>query len=89
MIYLYRLVSAVVQVYFYCILANVILSWIPHNRMNPAFRFIHEITDPYLDFFRRHTPFLRYSALDFSPVFALLVLELAAQVVLRLLQLLM
>lgn len=89
MIYLYRLVSAVAQVYFYCILANVILSWIPHNRMNPVFRFIHEITDPYLDFFRHHTPFLRFSAIDFSPVFALLMLELATQVLLRLLLLLM
>ena len=52
MIYLFRLVQVVSQLYFYCILANVILSWIPHNRFNPIFRFIHEITDPYLNFFQ-------------------------------------
>ena len=88
MIYLFRLVQVVSQLYFYCILANVILSWIPHNRFNPIFRFIHEITDPYLNFFRTHMPFLRYSTIDFSPIVALLALEVAAQLVLCLILLL-
>ncbi|MPN35970.1 hypothetical protein SDC9_183475 [bioreactor metagenome] len=85
MLFLIRLVNMLFQIYFYLIIANVLLSWFPHNRSNAIFRFIHEMTEPFLNLFRRLLPFTRLSSIDFSPIVALLALELVYHLVLKLL----
>ena len=53
-------VSAVFLVYLILIFARILLSWIPRIPYNPYLRavvdFIHQVTDPYLNLFRRVLP---------------------------------
>jgi YggT family protein len=73
-------VSAVFLVYLILIFARILLSWIPRIPYNPYLRavidFIHEVTDPYLNLFRRIIPPLGGGgfALDLSPILAIIVL---------------
>lgn len=73
---LFSAVSVAFQVYSYLIIIRILLSWIRHNPYQPIIRFIYEITEPYLSFFRKIVP--PFGPMDFSPIvalFALYVLE--------------
>ncbi|HUW65706.1 MAG TPA: YggT family protein [Spirochaetia bacterium] len=70
-----ELVDIVFRVYYILILARVVLSWIRHDPYHPLIRFIYEITEPVLGFFRRIIPSM--GMLDLSPLIALLALEFA------------
>ena len=53
-------VSALFTVYIILIIVRILLSWIPrmpYNRvLNAVVTFVHEVTDPYLNVFRRILP---------------------------------
>ncbi len=86
MIYLF--LRTAVSVLNFLIMARVILSFIPHNPYNSILRYVYEITDPILDPCSRLLPeSLRYP-LDFSPVVALLVIQLLYQVLVNVLHVL-
>jgi YggT family protein len=67
-------------VYLVLIFIRIILSWIPripYNRWLAAFiKFVTDVTDPYLNIFRRILPPVRMGpgALDLSPIVATFVL---------------
>ena len=73
-------VGALFSVYLVLILLNILISWvprIPYNRfLYGAITFIQEVTNPYLNIFRRFIPPLGGGgfALDLSPILALIVL---------------
>jgi YggT family protein len=73
-------VSAVFLVYLILIFIRVLLTWVPRMPYNPALRavvgFIEEVTDPYLNLFRRVIPPLGTGgfALDLSPILAIILL---------------
>ncbi|MFM9043497.1 MAG: YggT family protein [bacterium] len=75
-------VGALFGVYFVLILLNILLSWIPripYNRfLYGVIDFINEVTNPYLNLFRRFIPPLGGGgfALDLSPILGLSVLGL-------------
>jgi YggT family protein len=72
-------VSALFLVYLILIFARIVLSFVPRIPYNPTLRavigFIHEVTDPYLNVFRRVIPPI--GPLDISPILAILVLGIA------------
>ncbi|MDR1626470.1 MAG: YggT family protein [Spirochaetia bacterium] len=76
--------STIVSIYTLIIIAHIMMSWFagfsPRGRV---FRFIAAITEPYLNFFRGFR-FLHIGAVDFSPVFALIVLSVLGNVFLSL-----
>jgi YggT family protein len=76
-------VSALFVVYLILIFARIVLSFIPRIPYNPTLRtvigFIHEVTDPYLNLFRRVIPPI--GPLDVSPILAILVLGIAQALV--------
>jgi YggT family protein len=80
-------VGALFIVYLILIFARILLSWIPRMPYNPYLRvvvdFIHEVTDPYLNVFRRVIPPLGGGgfALDLSPILAIIVLLVAQALV--------
>jgi YggT family protein len=80
-------VNALFLVYIILIFIRVLLSWVPRMPYNPALRavvdFIHQVTDPYLNIFRRILPPLggRGMALDLSPILAIILLLIAQGVV--------
>lgn len=75
-------VNAVFQLAALAILARVILSWLPMagvriDPYNPLIRFLFRITDPILDPIRR---FATFGMVDFSPIVALILLEVVRRV---------
>jgi YggT family protein len=85
-------VSALFLVYLILIFARILLSWIPRMPYNPILssvvNFIHEVTDPYLNLFRRILPPVGGGgfALDLSPMIATFVLIIVWQVVVAAIQ---
>jgi len=73
-------VNALFLVYLIIIFIRILLSWIPripYNRWLAAFlKFVTDVTDPYLNLFRRFIPMVRMGpgALDLSPIVATIVL---------------
>lgn len=72
------------QVYTWLIIIRVFLSWIPHNPYSPIFRFIYEVTEPALSPFRRLMG-RGTMPIDFSPVIAIIVLQMIESLIIRLL----
>jgi YggT family protein len=73
-------VSALFYVYLILIIARILLSWVPRLPYNRALSavvgFIHDVTDPYLNIFRRVIPPVGGGgvALDLSPMIAVFLL---------------
>jgi len=79
-------VSALIVVYVILIFIRIVASFVPRMPYNPYLRavldFAFEVTDPYLNFFRRFLPPLGGGgfALDLSPMIGLIVLFVAQRV---------
>ena len=80
-------VDALFLVYIILIFVRILLSWIPRIPYNPTLstiiNFIHEVTDPYLNLFRRILPPVGGGgfALDLSPIIAIFVLFIVRAIV--------
>jgi YggT family protein len=73
-------------VYAVLIFIRILLSWfrLPYNRwLNAFLEFVTEVTDPYLNLWRRVLPMARIgpAALDLSPMVGTIVLLLVASIV--------
>lgn len=85
-------VNTLFLVYLVLIFIRIIMSWIPrmpYNRYLAAFlKFVSDVTDPYLNLFRRFIPPVRMGpgALDLSPIVATLVLILVSGFVVSLIR---
>jgi YggT family protein len=85
-------VEALFLVYLIVIFIRVLLSWIPRIPYNRYLRaivgFVHEVTDPYLNVFRRVIPPLGGGgmAIDLSPILAIIVLYIVSGLVVGLIR---
>ena len=85
-------VEALFFVYLVLIFIRVLMSWIPrmpYNRyLRAAVGFVEEVTDPYLNVFRRFVPPLGGGgfALDLSPILAIILLLIAQNLVVGLIR---
>ena len=77
------MINAAFTAYYVLIFVRIILSWIKHNPYQPIFRFIYEITEPYLRIFRRIIPTI--GVIDISPIVALFALQFIKMMVFGLL----
>ncbi len=83
-------VGALFLVYLVLIIIRVLLTWvprIPYNRwLRAAVGFVEEVTDPYLNLFRRFLPPIGGGgfALDLSPILAIILLIIVQRVVVSL-----
>ncbi len=74
--------AALVNVYTLIIFASIIVSWIfsfgvrvPYSRpLNAVLDFLRDVTNPYLRLFRRLG--LQFGPIDFSPIVAILALQI-------------
>lgn len=71
-----------IEVYIYIIIVRIILSLLRVNPYQPGVRFIYEITEPVLGFFRRYIP--PVGMFDFSPIVVFFLLKLLQSLLLRL-----
>lgn len=80
-------VYTLMMVYLVLIFIRIIMSWIPrmpYNRvLNAVLTFVTDVTDPYLNLFRRILPPVRMGpgALDLSPIVATFVLIIVSSLV--------
>lgn len=80
-------VETLALVYIVLIFIRIIMSWIPripYNRyLAAALKFVSDVTDPYLNLFRRFLPPVRLGpgALDLSPIVATFVLIILSSIV--------
>jgi YggT family protein len=85
-------VQALFLVYLILIFIRVLLSWIPRMPYNPYLRaavdFVEDVTNPYLNVFRRFLPPIGGGgfALDLSPILAIILLLIAQSLVVGLIR---
>jgi YggT family protein len=85
-------VDTIVVVYFVLIFIRILMSWLPtlpYSRwLDVVLTFIRDVTDPYLNLFRRFIPMLRIGGggLDLSPMVAMIVLFLIGGLISRLIR---
>ena len=69
------------NIYTALLFIRILLSWFPNiNWFDPPFSVLSQLTDPYLNVFRSIIPPL--GGLDFSPILALLLLQVVQSAVL-------
>lgn len=76
---LYRLIDF----YELLILVMCIMSWFPMGEgiLHDLYEALRSIIDPFLDIFRRLIPAMGGMAIDFSPIIAIVVLDLVKRLV--------
>lgn len=85
-------VSALFLVYLILIFVRIVVSFVPRMPYRPWLRatldFVHEVTDPYLNFFRRFLPSFGGGgfALDLSPMVGIIVLIVGEAIVVGLIR---
>jgi YggT family protein len=85
-------VNTLALVYLILIFIRILMSWIPrmpYNRYLAAFlKFVSDVTDPYLNLFRRILPPVRMggAGLDLSPIVATFVLIIVTSIVVDLIR---
>ena len=85
-------VETLALVYLVLIFIRIIMSWVPrmpYNRyLSAALKFVSDVTDPYLNIFRRILPPVRLGggALDLSPIVATFVLIIVSSIVANLIR---
>jgi len=75
-------VDALFWIYYVLIFVRVIFSWIglpSHGPVYEIFRFVYNVTEPYLGIFRRFIP--STGGIDFSPFLGMIVLIIIQRIV--------
>jgi len=75
--YLANFINLLFTILYIAILIRILLSWIRVNPYNPFVQLLYQITEPVLAPFRRVIP--PVGGMDFSPIVALIVLQLVQQ----------
>jgi YggT family protein len=68
------LAKKIIYLFFFAILIRSIITWLPNATASPLFPLLCRVTDPLLNVFKRYIPPL--GGIDFSPLFALILLQL-------------
>ena len=85
-------VNTLTLVYLVLIFIRILMSWIPrmpYNRyLSAILKFVTDVTDPYLNLFRRILPPVRLggAGLDLSPIVATFVLIIVGSIVVDLIR---
>ena len=74
---IFLVLAQVVQLYSYVLVVRILLSWVQVDWYIQPYRFIAEITDPYLNIFRRVLPPIQMgmSYMDLSPILGFAVIN--------------
>ena len=72
--------ALLVRVYFFALLAMIILSWVAPGSSNPAVYLLYQITEPLMAPFRRLLPAM--GGIDFSPILVFILINVV-QIALR------
>lgn len=78
-----QVVDIAFEVLVWLIIARCILSFVRHNPYQPVIRFIYDVTEPIMAPFRRMIP--AAGGIDFSPIIAVLVIEMVRRLLIKIL----
>lgn len=70
---LVSLLSMILDVYFYAVIASVIISWVAPNSYHPAAQLITQLTEPLFKLAQRVVPPI--GGLDLSPILIFLIIQ--------------
>jgi YggT family protein len=73
-------IGLLVNIYFFALLAMIILSWVAAGSNNPAIYLLHQITEPVMAPFRKLLPAM--GGMDFSPILVFILINVL-QIALR------
>ena len=76
MIYFFRFLELLCEVLTFLILVRVIVSWVSPGQTNTLTNILYQVTEPILGPLRRIIP--RAGVLDFSPLVAVILLQVIA-----------
>lgn len=77
-------INNIFNLFYFLIILRIFLSWIPSIKWeNQPWRTVKEITDLYLNLFRKIIP--PYRGLDFSPIIAIIALQVIQNIVIYIL----
>ncbi len=65
MIFFLQVLYYILNIYFYILIAYVLLSWVPDIRETKFYYYLHQIADPYMRLFRG---ILVFGQMDFTPI---------------------
>ncbi len=65
MILFLQILYYILNIYFYVLIAYVLLSWIPDIRETKFYYYLHQVADPYMRLFRG---ILVFGQMDFTPI---------------------
>ncbi|MGI5892215.1 MAG: YggT family protein [Bacillota bacterium] len=80
---LYNFIFIIFEVYIILIVIRAFSSWLRPSLNNPIFRFLYDMTEPVLGLFRKLIPIGRNSGIDFSPIFAIICLQIIESILIR------
>jgi len=80
---LYRLLSFILYVYRFILIARAVVSWLPVDPRHPAVLFLHRVTEPLLAPIRRIIPPL--GMIDISIIVLFILLHVAERVLFNIL----
>ncbi len=71
------LISTVIKIYTWILIARVFISWVSASPYNPVVRTIYMLTEPPLKWIRKFIPYIPVGAgyIDLSPIVLLLILQ--------------
>jgi len=75
------LVSQVLDLLFFAILASIVLSWLAPQTKHPGAYLLHQLTEPVMSPVRRMLPNL--GGLDFSPILVFIMINLVEMLVIQ------
>jgi len=78
------IVNLIFQIINIAIVVRVVLSWIPHNRMNSLIDIIYQITDPILKPIQNVVPPLG-GRIDITPMIAMFLIQIIRPIIIGLL----
>lgn len=68
----FEFVLVLLQIYYYLLIATILLSWFPELRQSNWYRSLVQLTQPYLRIFRG---LLVFGQLDFTPILGFLLYQ--------------
>ena len=78
-----EIIVSVIRIYEILLLIRIVVSWVMPNPSGELLRGLYQITDPYLNLFRRSMPFLTAGGMDFSPIVGFMVLQMVSSALLQ------
>ncbi len=77
-IWVAQVLEGALSLYFWIVMAAVVMSWIEPNPYNPIVRAVYAVTEPLFEWIREHMPVL-FGGIDLSPLVVVLLIGFLSQ----------